>query len=39
MKVPAIGFPSPVASAKELILNKEMGVVELTSFWLLNPGG
>lgn len=39
MNVPAIGLPSPVASAKELILKFETDVVALTSCCLLKPRG
>lgn len=39
MKVPAIGSPSPVAAANELILKRSMAVVELTSVWSLNAAG
>lgn len=39
MKVPAIGAPSPVAAANELILNRLVGVLELTSVCELNPAG
>lgn len=39
MKVPAIGAPRPVAAANELILNRDIDVVDVTNVWLLKfPG-
>jgi len=39
MNVPAIGSPKPTSCANALILNKEVGVVDVTTVCWLNPAG